>query len=55
MLDIVEALEGTFDISLGFEERGPRDKFTAKVERVYSKAVAQYKAELKKEKFSDLI
>ncbi len=55
MLDVVEAVEGTFDISLGFEERGPRDKFTAKVERVYSKAVAQYKAALKKAKLSDLI
>jgi Rrf2 family protein len=30
MLEIIEALEGTFDISLGFEERGPRDKFAIK-------------------------
>ena len=55
MLDVVEAVEGTFDISLGFEERGPRDKFAAKTERVYSKAVAQHKVELKKAKLSDLI
>ncbi len=55
MLDVVEAVEGTFDISLGFEERGPRNKFYAKTEQVYSKAVAQYKAELKKTKLSDLI
>ncbi len=55
MLDVVEAVEGTFDISLGFEERGPRDKFAAKTERVYAKAVAQYKVELKKAKLSDLI
>ncbi len=55
MLEIIEALEGTFDISLGFEERGPRDKFAAKVEQVYAKAVAQYKAALKKVKLSDLL
>ncbi len=55
MLDVVEAVEGTFDISLGFEERGPRDKFAAKTEQAYVKAVAQYKVELKKAKLSDLI
>jgi len=55
MLDVVEAVEGTFDISLGFEECGPRDKFAAKTEQVYAKAVAQYKVELKKVKLSDLI
>ncbi len=55
MLDIVEAVEGTFDISLGFEECAPRDKFATKTERVYAKAVAQYRAELKKAKLSDLI
>ncbi len=55
MLEIIEALEGVFDLSLGFEECGPRNKFAAKTERVYSKAVAQYKAELKKVKLSDLI
>jgi len=55
MLEIIEALEGTFDISLGFEERGPRDKFAIKTERVYAKAVAQHKVELKKVKLSDLI
>ena len=55
MLDIVEAVEGAFDISLGFEECGPRDKFAAKTERAYAKAVAQSRAELKKAKISDLI
>ena len=55
MLDVVEAVEGTFDISLGFEECAPRDKFAAKTERAYAKAVAQYKVELKKVKLSDLI
>ncbi len=55
MLDVVEAVEGTFDISLGLEERGPRDKFAIKTERVYAKAVAQYKVELKKVKLSDLL
>ena len=55
LLDVIEAVEGTFDVSLGFEECAPRDKFAAKAERVYSKAVAQYKVELKKAKLSDLI
>jgi len=55
MLDVIEAVEGPFDISLGFEECAPRDKFAAKAERVYAKAVAQYKVELKKVKLSDLI
>ena len=55
MLDVVEAVEGTFDMSLGFEEYGPRDKFAIKTEQVYAKAVAQHKVELKKAKLSDLI
>ena len=55
MLEIIEALEGTFDISLGFEECGPRDKFAVKTERAYAKAVARSRAELKKTKLSDLI
>ncbi len=55
MLEIIEALEGVFDISLGLEECPSRNKFTVKTERLYSKAVAQYKAELKKTKLSDLI
>ncbi len=55
MLDVVEAVEGTLDIPLGLEECAPRDKFAAKTERVYAKAVAQYKVELKKVKLSDLI
>ena len=55
MLDVVEAVEGAFDVSLGFEECAPRDKFAAKTEQAYVKAVAQYKVELKKVKLSDLI
>ncbi|MHC4570749.1 MAG: RrF2 family transcriptional regulator [Planctomycetota bacterium] len=55
MLDVVEAVEGSMDISLGFEECGPRDKFATKAERVYAKAVAQHRVELKRIKLSDLI
>ncbi len=56
MLDVVEAVEGTFDISLlGFEECAPRDKFAAKAEQAYAKVVAQYRVALKKVKLSDLI
>jgi len=55
MLDVVEAIEGPYDVSLGFEECANRGKFGTKVERVYAKAVAQSKATLKKVKLSDLI
>jgi DNA-binding IscR family transcriptional regulator len=55
MLDVVEAVEGVFDVSLGFEECGPRNKFAVKTERAYAKAVAQSRAALKKVKLSDLI
>jgi len=55
VLDVVEAVKGPFDISLGFEECGPRDKFATKAERVYAKAIARSRAELKKAKISDLI
>jgi Rrf2 family protein len=55
MLDIVEGVEGPFDISLGFEECAPRDKFATKAERVYAKALAQSRAAIKKVKLSDLI
>ena len=55
MLDVVEAVEGTFDISLGFEECAPRDKFAVKTEQAYAKVIAQHKVELKKVKLSDLI
>jgi Rrf2 family protein len=55
MLEIIEALEGVFDLSLGFEECGPRNKFAVKTERTYAKAIAQSRAALKKVKLSDLI
>jgi Rrf2 family protein len=55
MLDIIEAVEGSFDISLGFEECAPREKFATKAERVYAKAIAQSRVALKKAKLSDLI
>ncbi len=55
MLEIIEAVEGTFDIPLGFEECAPRDKFATKAEQAYAKVVAQSRAELKKLKLSDLI
>ncbi len=55
LLDIIEAVEGTLDILLGFEECAPRDKFAAKAEQAYAKVVAQSRAALKKVKLSDLI
>jgi Rrf2 family protein len=55
LLDVLEAVEGTFDISLGFEECAPRDKFATKAEQAYAKVVAQSRVALKKVKLSDLI
>jgi len=55
MLDIIEAVEGSFETSLGFEECAAGEKFAAKAEKVYAKAVAQSRAALKKAKLSDLI
>ena len=55
MLEIIEALEGVFDISLGLEECPSRNKFTVKTEQAYAKAVARSRAALKKVKLSDLI
>jgi Rrf2 family protein len=55
MLEIIEAIEGSFDVSLGFEECAAREKFAAKAERVYAKAFAQSRQALKKVKLSDLI
>jgi len=55
MLEIIEAIEGSFDVSLGFEECAAREKFAAKAERLYTKAFAQSRQALKKVKLSDLI
>jgi Rrf2 family protein len=55
MLEIIEALEGVFDVSLGLEECPSRNKFTVKTEQAYAKAVARSRAALKKVKLSDLI
>ena len=55
MLEIIEALEGVFDVSLGLEECPSRNKFTVKTEQAYSKAVARSRAALKKIKLSDLL
>jgi Rrf2 family protein len=55
MLEIIEALEGVFDVSLGLEECPSRNKFTVKTEQAYAKAVAKSRAALKKVKLSDLI
>ena len=55
MLEIIEALEGVFDVSLGLEECPSRNKFTVKTEQAYAKAIARSRAALKKVKLSDLI
>jgi len=55
MLDIIEAVEGPMDVSLGLDENAPRSRFTGKTEQAYGKVVAQARAAMKKVKLSDLI
>ncbi|MHC4645958.1 MAG: RrF2 family transcriptional regulator [Planctomycetota bacterium] len=55
MLDIIEAVEGPMDASLGMGETAPRDKFGNKTEQAYGKVIAQARNALKKVKLSDLV
>jgi Rrf2 family protein len=55
MLDVIEALEGYMNVSLGLEEHAPKNKFAAKATRAYDKIAAQTRSSFKKVKISDLI
>jgi len=55
MLEIIEAVEGPVDISLGLEEYVAKDKFGAKATKAYDRIIAQMKGALKKVKLSNLL
>jgi Rrf2 family protein len=55
MLDIIEAVDGPMDVSLGLDEYAPKDKFSSKTERAYGQVIAQTRNAFKKVKLSDLI
>lgn len=55
MLDVIEAVEGTMERSLGLAEHTRKDRFGAKAERAYEKVIAQARAAFKKVKVSELV
>ena len=55
MLDVIEANEGTMDVSVDLKENAPKDKFAANAERAYDKVIAGARAAFKKVKLSDLV
>ena len=55
MLQIIEAVDGPMISQLNLVEQAPKEKFSAKTERAYEKAIAQAKGIFEKTKMSDLI
>lgn len=55
LLQIVEAVEGPMISQLNLTEQAKGDKFAAKAEKTYEKAIAQAKAVFEKTKVGDLI
>ena len=55
MLDIIEAVEGPVDQSLGLTEQAPREKFAKNAEKTYDQVIAQARNGFKKVKVSDLL
>ncbi len=55
MLQIIEAVEGPMINQLELIEQAPKEKFSAKAEQVYEKALAQAKLIFERAKLSDLI
>lgn len=55
MLQIIEAVEGPVAGQLNLAEQAGSDKFGARAERVYEKAVGQAKSVLEKTKLSSLV
>lgn len=55
MLDIIEAVEGPIDQSLGLTEQAPREKFAKNAEKTYDQVIAQARNGFKKVKVSDLL
>ena len=55
MLEVIEVIDGPMDVPLGLDEHAPKDKFGARVERVYDRVIAQARNEFNKVKLSDLV
>lgn len=55
LLDVIEAVEGPMTAKLDLDEVAPRDKFAAKAEAIYGKALAQARAIFSKTKVTDLM
>ena len=55
LLQIVEAVEGPMISQLSLTEQAKGDKFAAKAEKTYEKAIAQARAVFEKTKVGDLI
>ena len=55
LLEIVEAVDGPMCSQLNLTRQAPRERFGAKAEQAYAKAIAQAKAVFKKTKLSDLM
>ena len=55
MLEIIEAVDGPMATQLELTEQAPKEKFSAKAEQVYERAVNQAKAVFDKAKLSDLV
>lgn len=55
MLQIVEAVDGPMVSQLNLKEQAPREKFSARSEKAYEKAISQAKAVFAKAKLADLL
>jgi len=55
LLEVIEAVEGPMDRSLGLTDHAPRDKFAAKATKAYDKVIAQSRAAFGKVKLSQLV
>ncbi len=55
MLQIIEAVEGPMISQLDLKELAPKEKFGAKAEQIYEKALASARAVFEKAKISDIL
>ena len=55
MLQIVEAVDGPMVSQLNLKEQAPKEKFSARSEQAYEKAIAQAKSVFDKAKLADLL